>query len=43
VGVLAVCIAMEGYVGMSTGDMELDGCDNGKSSRSGTCPPPFCK
>jgi hypothetical protein len=42
-GAWELCIAIEGYVGMSTGLTELDGCDAGKSSRSGTCPPPFWK
>jgi hypothetical protein len=43
VGVWEVYTAIEGYLGMLTGDIEPDETDDGRSSRSGTCPPPFWK
>jgi hypothetical protein len=38
-GCWEVNVAMDGNSGMSSGDMEAGVCDDGRNSRSGTCPP----
>lgn len=43
IGVAEECITTDGYSGISTDGVAAGACNDGRNSRSGTCPPPYWK